>query len=162
MGVEPLDWSTSGPQDFLDHFTLNGGDRYYDENDWTPPTETNYTAAFSSNSSHEIETGFETIPDNTPVEGDVKAQIDETLMNLATLVAAGDGSSISSEPSEIERQSFLKKFEHVRIYHRRREDAQVVENHLASEFPGAKTIEISTADLCRPPLLVEVEGTAEL
>jgi chorismate lyase/3-hydroxybenzoate synthase len=95
-------------------------------------------------------------------DGDLEAQTAETLVNLAALVAVAESGSCAAESSMDERNRLLGRFRHLRVYHRRREDGAFIENRLPSEFQGATTIEISMADLCRPSLLIEIEGLAEL
>jgi chorismate lyase/3-hydroxybenzoate synthase len=93
---------------------------------------------------------------------DLEAQTAETLVNLAALVAAGESRSSVVEFDVGERKRLLGRFRNLRIYHRRRDDCAFVEKRLPCEFSGVKTIEVSMADLCRPCLLIEIEGLAEL
>jgi chorismate lyase/3-hydroxybenzoate synthase len=93
---------------------------------------------------------------------DLEAQTAETLLNLATLVAAGAGSSSPNPQNSAEWKAPLQQFRHVRIYHRRSEHEAFVHKFVKHEFSGAQTVEILTADLCRPPLLIEIEGIAEI
>jgi chorismate lyase/3-hydroxybenzoate synthase len=95
-------------------------------------------------------------------DDDLEAQTAETLVNLAALVAVAEGGSGAAESGMIERDRLLGRFRHLRVYHRQREDSAFIEKRLPCEFPGAKTIEVSMADLCRSPLLIEIEGLAEL
>jgi chorismate lyase/3-hydroxybenzoate synthase len=95
-------------------------------------------------------------------DGDLEAQTAETLVNLAALVAFAESGSCAAESSMDERNRLLGRFRHLRVYHRRREDGTFIEKRLPSEFQGATTIEVSMADLCRPSLLIEIEGLAEL
>lgn len=95
-------------------------------------------------------------------DDDLEAQTAETLVNLAALVAVAESGSCEAESSMDERSRLLGRFRHLRVYHRRREDRAFIEKRLPCEFPGATTIEVSMADLCRSPLLIEIEGLAEL
>ena len=95
-------------------------------------------------------------------DDDLEAQTAETLVNLAALVAAGESGPVAVESSMDERNLLLGRFRHLRVYHRRREDRAFIEKRLPCEFPGATTIEVALADLCRSPLLIEIEGLAEL
>lgn len=95
-------------------------------------------------------------------DDDLEAQTAETLVNLAALVAVAESGSCEAESSMDERNRLLRRFRHLRVYHRQREDSAFIEKRLPREFPGATTIEVSMADLCRPSLLIEIEGLAEL
>ncbi|TFG38924.1 MAG: hypothetical protein E4H44_03030 [Candidatus Aminicenantes bacterium] len=95
-------------------------------------------------------------------DDDLEAQTAETLVNLAALVAVAESGSCAAEFSSEERNRLLGRFKNLRVYHRRREDRAFIEKRLPCEFSGATTIEVSMADLCRLPLLIEIEGLAEL
>ncbi|HSL18037.1 MAG TPA: hypothetical protein VLB51_09040, partial [Methylomirabilota bacterium] len=95
-------------------------------------------------------------------DDDLEAQTAETLVNMAALVAVGEGDSSAVESSVSDRNRLLGRFRHLRVYHRRRGDSAFVEKRLPGEFSGATTIEFAMADLCRPSLLIEIEGLAEL
>jgi chorismate lyase/3-hydroxybenzoate synthase len=86
-------------------------------------------------------------------EGDLAAQIDETLANLASVVSAAGG---VHGPADA-----LARYRHLRAYHRRPEDGSEVERRLRAAFPGLDALELVSAELCRRELLVEVEGLAE-
>ena len=95
-------------------------------------------------------------------DDDLEAQTAETLVNLAALVAAAESGSWEAASSMEERNRLLGRFRHLRVYHRRREDRAFIEKRLPCDFPGATTIEVALADLCRSSLLIEIEGLAEL
>jgi chorismate lyase / 3-hydroxybenzoate synthase len=95
-------------------------------------------------------------------DDDLEAQTTETLVNLAALVAVAESGSWEAASSIDERNRLLGRFRNLRVYHRRREDRAFIEKRLRCEFPGTATIEVSIADLCRSPLLIEIEGLAEL
>jgi chorismate lyase/3-hydroxybenzoate synthase len=82
--------------------------------------------------------------------GNLAAQMDETLKNLASLVGAAAHSTGS-----------LNAFTELRIYHPREIDATAISIAARAHFPNAR-IEQLTADLCRKELLVEIEGVAIL
>lgn len=84
---------------------------------------------------------------------DLSRQMDETLANLAAVVAAGSGNS-SAKP--------LKQFVELRTYAPASVDARTLALRLEPMFPNVESIEWMTADLCRPELLVEIEGVASL
>jgi chorismate lyase/3-hydroxybenzoate synthase len=95
-------------------------------------------------------------------DDDLEAQTAETLVNMAALVAVAESGSCEAASSIDDRNRLLGRFRHLRVYHRQREDSAFIEKRLPREFPGATTIEVSMADLCRHPLLIEIEGLAEL
>jgi hypothetical protein len=91
--------------------------------------------------------------------GDLGAQASETLENLRSVVAAG---AAAIAPSAGVRRACLCRFRHLRVYcvdaGRRAEVAAL----MRSAFRRMLTLEIVRADLCRPELLLEIEGVAEL
>jgi len=88
---------------------------------------------------------------------DAAAQTTETLRNIAALLdAATRAPSENSTP-----RNPLSKLDTLRIYLVNLEDADTVLSVLAAEQVSPRTpIEIVRADICRPELLVEIEGTA--
>jgi len=86
---------------------------------------------------------------------DVGAQIEETFRNLATLVASARG-----ETEPLSRS--LSRIVDVRAYVTRPIDAGIVRAALHARCPSASRIELAAATLCRPELLVEIEGVAEM
>lgn len=92
---------------------------------------------------------------------DLRRQLDETLYNLAAVVRAGDGSSCPSlSPEEV--RSSLRRFQELRIYIVEPEMQGAVTDRLRCFLPPETTLEFVHADLCRPELLVEIEGIATL
>jgi chorismate lyase/3-hydroxybenzoate synthase len=87
--------------------------------------------------------------------GNVEAQLDETLRNLAALIAAAQH---GAEPPE----RSLARLRDIRVYIARERDADVIGDRLASRCAGVARIEMTAAPLCRPELLVEIEGLADL
>jgi chorismate lyase/3-hydroxybenzoate synthase len=90
--------------------------------------------------------------------GDLPGQIDETLLNVRALIRAGcraTGRSLQREP--------LGALTGVRAYVVDETAAAGVRDVLAQGCGlPASAIELRVADLCRPDLLVEVEGVAAL
>lgn len=84
-------------------------------------------------------------------DGNVEAQTAETLLNLAAVVASAGG----PEPH-------LASYRSVRVYHPRGEDRAVLRTILAEQLPASCETEFVVSDLCRPELLVEIEGVADL
>jgi hypothetical protein len=95
--------------------------------------------------------------------GDVEAQLRETLLNLAWLSAtlAGERPPSQTAPGDEVRRA-LARYRDLRAYFVRSEDAADVRSRLLPAFPGLRRLELASADLCRPELLVEVEGVLSL
>ena len=88
-------------------------------------------------------------------EGDVDAQVAETLRNLEALVdAATSGSDRDTAP--------LDRFRDLRVYVARDDDASRVRRMVVDRCARADRIELAIARVCRPELLVEIEGVAEI
>ena len=85
--------------------------------------------------------------------GNLDGQLAETVENLdALLTAAGGGEQAGS----------LESFAAVRIYFVRDADAGLIERYARNVFGAGTEIEMVRAELCRPELLVEIEGEAWL
>jgi chorismate lyase / 3-hydroxybenzoate synthase len=88
-------------------------------------------------------------------QGDTEAQFDETLRNLAAVVAAAGRES--ADPIHA-----LTRIVDLRAYVIEDDVARFVRGQLAARCPNARRIEIVRARLCRPELLVEIEGVADI
>jgi chorismatase FkbO-like protein len=86
--------------------------------------------------------------------GDLGAQVDETLANLASVVSAASG-------GRADGRAALAHYRHLRAYHPREQDRGEVEARMKAAFPVLERLELLSAELCRSELLVEVEGLAE-
>ena len=87
-------------------------------------------------------------------EDDVDAQVEETLRNLEALIDA------ALHPP---RQGMaLERLLDLRVYVARPEDAPAIRSLLDERCPRAERIELAIARVCRPELLVEIEGVAVL
>lgn len=86
-------------------------------------------------------------------KGDVAAQTKETLTNLRALITAAELERSGEDP--------LTLFDSVRVYLVKDELLEIVRPLVESVFErvGASSIEWFRADICRPELLVEIEGT---
>lgn len=93
---------------------------------------------------------------------DLDAQFDETIGNLAALVAAGEGIDDWRGLTRDETRSLLKRFKEIRVYCPDSENLNVLAPRLRLTFPGVSNMELLQADLCRPGLMVEIEGLAAL
>jgi len=97
-------------------------------------------------------------------EGNVKAQCEETLSNLAHLVAEGARSCGITKLSmaDVDVSTEMRRFDSMRIFFVRPEDAELILDtvwpHVDHLDPAH--IELVRADICRRELLVEIEGTA--
>lgn len=92
-------------------------------------------------------------------QGDLARQADETLTNMAVLLRAAAG-----EPAleTADRATVLARYLDVRVYYPDPERLDELRLLLSDAFPRARRIEWVRAGLCRPELLVEIEGVAEL
>ena len=110
--------------------------------------------------------------ENSIHDGDVAAQTQETLINMAHLIAAGrhyrrNGSSernSTPDPHECDISEELARFESLRIFHAKTEDATTILGIVCPYMTHLDPhhIELVQAEICRPELLVEIEGTATL
>jgi len=81
----------------------------------------------------------------------IEEQTRETLINIAALIASAGGCCESAA---------LERLEQVRVHVREPHHASVVHRMLAESALGAASVEMVEAQLCRPELLVEIEGHA--
>lgn len=91
-------------------------------------------------------------------------QFDETIRNLRSLVTAAmtdPGAARGTGPTETPSQ-VLARFAEVRAYVPQPGDVDEVAMRIHGAFPKAAAVEVLPAELCRPELLVEIEGRAEL
>ena len=86
--------------------------------------------------------------------GDVQAQLEETFCNLGTLV------STARRNPEASTQT-LARMTDLRVYLTPNQSATAVHAAVQARCPRAR-IELATAVLCRPELLVEIEGVAQI
>jgi enamine deaminase RidA (YjgF/YER057c/UK114 family) len=84
----------------------------------------------------------------------VDAQLEETLKNLGALIDAA-----AERPDS---GTALSRLLELRVYVARQEDAPAIRAALAARCPRASRIELTIARVCRPELLVEIEGVAEI
>jgi hypothetical protein len=94
--------------------------------------------------------------------GDLVAQAGETLHNLEALLGRSlEVVARHSGPVPAGRAA-LASFRHLRVYHPARADRAEVANLVEPRFPQLDSLEYLVADLCRPELLIEIEGLAEV
>lgn len=89
---------------------------------------------------------------------DLARQTGETLANLAVLIHAAAGEPVARID---DTAAALSCYRDVRIYYPDPAHLQELSSLLADAFPGADSVEWIHAGLCRPELLVEIEGVAE-
>ena len=85
--------------------------------------------------------------EETAHAGHLAAQARETFDNLAALVESAGGAGLSA-------------FEALRVYYVHEADRRAIERLVFKAFPHLCDVEYVHADLCRPDLLVEIEGVA--
>ena len=86
---------------------------------------------------------------------DASAQMSETLTNLATLISTAGNHAESPSAS-------LSRIRDMRVYVTRSQDAAAIGTALAARCSGVAHTEMALSRLCRPELLVEIEGIAEI
>jgi enamine deaminase RidA (YjgF/YER057c/UK114 family) len=90
---------------------------------------------------------------------DFAGQMGETLANLAAMVHAATGRAGSFRAGDL---APLRRYRELRVYLPDANRARAVAEMISDLFPSVRHIEMLHADLCRPELLVEIEGIAEL
>jgi len=100
--------------------------------------------------------------EQTLAVGDLDAQCDETLHNLAAVIAAGCGADGGSTADPEGRRELLARFVSVRVYVPLAGDRERVESVVHDALPPSCDVELGAADLCREGLRVEIEGIARL
>jgi chorismate lyase/3-hydroxybenzoate synthase len=94
--------------------------------------------------------------------GDVRAQALETVQNLASLVRSACGMPELPTTEEAELLACLSRFRELRVYRPRPDHTDTILGILGRFFVGVRRVELLQAELCRPELLVELEGVAEI
>ena len=87
--------------------------------------------------------------------GQFDAQVEETLLNLEALIRAADGNGCDGRLP-------LHRLVDLRVYVTSAGQAERVREMLVNRCSRARTIAVAVAQVCRPELLVEIEGIAEL
>ena len=121
----------------------------------TPPNFSRATIATVSDTERLLIGGTASIVgEDTMHVGSIVGQLEETLINLAALIVTA-----RSEPYSARALSHLRD---VRVYLTRPEDAGFLRDTLESRCARLDRIELAVTRLCRPDLLVEIEGVADL
>jgi enamine deaminase RidA (YjgF/YER057c/UK114 family) len=95
-------------------------------------------------------------------DGNLAAQTEETLANLEALVQSAMLTLNPSTEEPLRREGVLHQFLHVRVYWVRPDDRFRIQNLIGRRFGELRSIEWVKSALCRPELLVEIEGVATL
>jgi chorismate lyase/3-hydroxybenzoate synthase len=89
--------------------------------------------------------------------GDLHGQTMETFENLRALVRAAYG---RVSEGDVPEEAGLHCFRDLRVYVVRESDVAAVTERVTGAFTSVERVEYVIADLCRPELLVEIEGVA--
>jgi chorismate lyase/3-hydroxybenzoate synthase len=92
--------------------------------------------------------------------GHLEEQSLETFRNLASVVASASGSTLPEETRADGLGPWLAAFRELRIYHPHRADREAILGLVQASFPSLRRVELLQASLCRPELLIEIEGLA--
>jgi len=95
---------------------------------------------------------------------DLELQIQETFDNLGSLVVAARGlhDPVLPKLSEAALVLALQRYAALRVYYRRETDLELILDEIRTNFGALERVDLIQAELCRPELLVEVEGIARL
>jgi chorismate lyase / 3-hydroxybenzoate synthase len=93
--------------------------------------------------------------EDTVFAGSLPDQLDELFLNLASLLAAAH-----EEPTGCGDP--LPQICSARVYYPRETDRRRIEAEVRKRLTGARSVEWVHADLCRPDLMVEIEGVATI
>lgn len=91
-------------------------------------------------------------------QDDLPRQMDETLVNLASLVRAAR--CMHSPRRALRQDDTLHCFRELRVYYTRGSQQDEIVAAVQAAFGGLRRMELMQADLCRSELLVEIEGMA--
>jgi chorismate lyase/3-hydroxybenzoate synthase len=92
--------------------------------------------------------------------GHLQEQARETFRNLGSLVASAVGGKLPEDATAAELGPLLSMFRELRIYHTRAGDGPAIVALVQASFPSSCRVELLQASLCRPELLIEIEGLA--
>jgi enamine deaminase RidA (YjgF/YER057c/UK114 family) len=87
--------------------------------------------------------------------GDLNAQVDETLLNMGTLVTTACADAIAYDTA-------LQRLIDLRVHITVAAHSEPVRRILSTRCPQVRAVDLVVAQVCRPELLVEIEGVAEL
>ena len=90
----------------------------------------------------------------------LEAQARETFINLASVVASSTGRILPENTPATEISPLLKCFRVSRVYHPNPQHREILAKLVEAAFSPECRVEWREASLCRPELLVEIEGVA--
>ena len=90
----------------------------------------------------------------------LSGQVAETVTNLGSVVAAAHARAGWSTTGMNGPAGWLARYRELRVYYPRAEHGAFIERAVRDQFPAECRVEMVRADLCRPELLVEIEGVA--
>ncbi len=88
------------------------------------------------------------------------AQARETFVNLASVVASAVGRILPEGIADTGIAPLLKSYRDLRVYYKNPEHQEMLAELVRSAFSPQCRVEWLQAALCRPELLVEIEGVA--
>lgn len=91
---------------------------------------------------------------------DLDRQLDETLLNLAAVVAAAEDAPVPSTPDDVRR--CLSRYAGLRAYFLHEHQREAIAATVGAAVRPDCVVELLPATMCRPELLVEIEGIATL
>jgi chorismate lyase/3-hydroxybenzoate synthase len=99
--------------------------------------------------------------------GDPVRQVEETVANLSALIAAARAVLDARRPGLIRGEitgdvEDISRLSDVRVYVANAEEAALIRAQIVARCPGMTRLEMTLSQICRPELLVEIEGTAAL
>ena len=89
---------------------------------------------------------------------DFSRQAQETLLNLASLIASAEGRPLPVSGSDL--RPLLAKYDEIRIYCPRTDVRSEIAELVRAHFSATCRVEMVRASLCRAELLIEIEGLA--
>lgn len=92
--------------------------------------------------------------------GCLEEQARETFRNLASLVASAEGGTLPDDTPAVHLDRLLATFKELRVYHTRPADQSAIAALIQHNFSPGCRVELLQASLCRPELLIEIEGVA--
>lgn len=91
-------------------------------------------------------------------DDDFGRQAQETLLNLASLVASAEGAPLPASGGDL--RPLLARYDDIRIYCPRPEVVETLSDLIRASFAATCRVEMVRASLCRAELLIEIEGLA--
>ena len=90
---------------------------------------------------------------------DLSRQIHESLANLSALIGAAKNQHFATDKTPL---IHLDAYRELRVYFPNAEHETIIRQAIQNAFPTLRSLELIVANLCRPELLIEIEGIAEL